>query len=760
VIGGLQADDEFIRKLREAFAIEAEEHLQAITTGVLELEKSPAEERRAEIVETVFREAHSLKGAAGAVNRTDIASLCQALEHVFAACKRRELSLTANSFDTLNKAADFLARLLALPEIARTEPDKSDLTSLIAEVAQIAAGGIAKTRDSSPPVARVDERRELPMAAPSPHQEREKVVAPETVRVSMRKLDSLLLQAEEMVAVKLTAAEHASDLREMGESMKGWRKEWGKTAAEMRALRSEVEARQPKKASTARMLDFLDWNQSYMRSLESKLAALSKSAETSRRLMGGMVDELLEDAKRLVMLPFSTLLDLFPKLVRDLARDEGKEVELVVEGREVEIDKRILEEMKDPLIHLMRNAVDHGLEMPIARVHEGKAPQGELKIKVSQTEGNKVEILITDDGAGIDAAAVKASALKKGLITAEEAAHFGEREALAIIFKSDISTSAIVTEISGRGLGLAIVAEKVERLGGSVSVETKQKEGATFRILLPVTLATFQGLLVRASEQTFVIPVSQVDRLARVPRDDIKTVENRETIALNGRAVSLAWLADVLELPRSAQNEEKMALAVVLGAGGLRIAFLVDEVLNEQEVLVKPLQKPLVRVRNVAAATVLGSGKPALILNVSDLLKSAAKSARTAAAAARGSEARTQWLLVVEDSITSRMLLKNILESAGYAVRTAIDGVDALTALKSQPFDLVVSDVEMPRMDGFELCAKIRADKKLAELPLVLVTALDSREHREQGIDAGANAYIVKGSFDQSNLLEVIRRLI
>jgi len=231
-------------------------------------------------------------------------------------------------------------------------------------------------------------------------------------------------------------------------------------------------------------------------------------------------------------------------------------------------------------------------------------------------------------------------------------------------------------------------------------------------------------------------------------------------MVLEGRAVSLAWLGDVLELPRSAQNEGELALAVVLGAGGQRIAFLVDEVLNEQEVLVKTLQKPLVRVRNVAAATVLGSGKPALILNVSDLLKSATKSARTAAAAARGKVARVQSLLVVEDSITSRMLLKNILESAGYAVKTAIDGVDGLTALKSQPFDLVVSDVEMPRMDGFELCAKIRADKKLAELPLVLVTALDSREHRERGIDVGANAYIVKGSFDQSNLLEVIHRLI
>ncbi len=756
----LRSDDEFFRKLREAFAIEAKEHLQAITAGILELEKCPPEERRPEIIETVFREAHSLKGAARAVNRADVESLCQALETVFAACKRRELNLAADSFDTLNKAADFLLELLALPESGSTGSDRNQLAAVIAEVARIAAGAIAGAPDFSPPIQPVEERREPPMAETPLHQEREKVVAPETVRVSMRKLDALLLQAEEMVAVKLTAAQHASDLREMGESMKGWRKEWGKAAAGMRTLPSAVEAKETRTTSTARMLAFIEWNQSYMRSLECKLAALSKSAENSRRSMGGMVDQLLEDAKRLVMLPFSTLLDLFPKLVRDLARDQAREVELMMDGRQVEIDKRILEEIKDPLIHLVRNAVDHGIETPDARAREGKRPRGALNIHVSQTEGNKVEILITDDGAGIDIAAVTAAALKKGLITGDEAAHFGEREALAFIFKSDISTSAIVTEISGRGLGLAIVAEKVERLGGSVSVETKPKEGTTFRILLPVTLATFQGLLVRVAEQTFVIPVSQVDRLARVAHADIKTVENRETIALDGRAVSLAWLGDVLELPRSAQIEEERATAVVLGSGGVRVAFLVDEVLNEQEVLVKNLRRPLARVRNVAAATMLGSGKPALILNVSDLLKSATKSARGGVGAARATEARAKSLLLVEDSITSRMLLKNILESAGYTVKTAMDGVDALTALKSQPFDLVVSDVEMPRMDGFELSSKIRADKKLGELPVVLVTALESREDRERGIDAGANAYIVKSSFDQSNLIEVIRGLI
>ncbi len=752
-------DEEFLQRLREAFAVEAEEHLQAINSGLLELEKTPAPEVRDRIVETIFREAHSLKGAARAVNRHDIESLCQALEQVFSAWKRREAGVATGAFDLLNKAADLLARLLTLPDSAQSESDKHQISTLAGQLTRLVAADVAVPSfpPAAPEIAVIEpSAAEVPDAPLHPV----RALGPETVRVSMAKLDSLLLQAEEMVAVKLTAAQHATDLRAVGEAMKGWRKEWAKTSADMGALHSAIGARKEQKTPTTRMLDFLEWNQSYMHSLEGKLAGLAKAAESSRRSMAGMVDELLGDAKKLVMLPFATLLDVFPKLVRDLARDEGKEIELAIAGRDVEIDKRILEEMKDPLIHLVRNAIDHGLEKPGVRTQKQKPARGTLRISVAQTEGNKVEIRVSDDGEGIDAAEVKKSALKKNLLTAEEAAHFGEREALALIFKSDVSTSPIVTEISGRGLGLAIVAEKVEQLGGTVAVETKLGAGTTFRILLPVTLATFQGLLVRVAEQIFVIPVAQVDRLVRVPRDDIKTVENRETIAFDGRAVSLAWLGDVLELPRRVQNEEERAQAVVLGAGAGRIAFLVDEVLNEQEVLVKNLRKPLVRVRNVAAATVLGSGKPALILNVPDLLKSATKSSRATAPAASSGERRAQSLLVVEDSITSRMLLKNILESAGYLVKTAIDGVEGLTALKSQHFDLVVSDVEMPRMDGFELTAKIRADKKLAELPLVLVTALDSREHRERGIDVGANAYIVKSSFDQSNLLEVIRKLI
>ncbi len=284
-------------------------------------------------------------------------------------------------------------------------------------------------------------------------------------------------------------------------------------------------------------------------------------------------------------------------------------------------------------------------------------------------------------------------------------------------------------------------------------------------MVVPVTLATFRGNLVRVSEQLFVLPSTNVERVARAKKEAIQTVENRETLVFDGQPVSLIRLADALEL-KTAGNRQQTADAyvqvVVLRSAETRVAFMVDEVLHEQEILVKPLGRQLSRVKNIAGATVLGNGMVVPILNVADLISSAIKVsvAPSLSVAAEETVPGIKRILVAEDSITARTLLKNILESAGYYVQTAVDGIDAITALKGLEFDIVVSDVEMPRMNGFDFTSRIRSDKKLSELPVVLVTALESREDKERGIDAGANAYIVKSSFDQSNLIEVIKRLI
>ena len=699
-------DEDFLNRLRATFKVEAAEHVQAMATAVLDLEKTPAPEARRGLVEIVFRAAHSLKGASRAVDCADIEAQCQSLEDVFAAWKRQESAPTRDALDTVHRTLDAVSAALTV-------------------------AGPWREPDSAP-----DHPASAPARAVSVPAE-----AKETVRITVAKLDARLLEAEEMLTAKLATGQHAEDLRELANRCEAWRKEWDGVEPEPRAL-----------------LGHLD-------SLENQVAALSRTAELDRQIIGKLVDDLLEGSKKLLLLPFATLAAPFPKLVRDLCRDQGKEADLVVRGEEVEMDKRILEEMKAPLIHLLRNSVDHGVEMPEARRRSGKPSRATITLAASQVNGSKVNLLVSDDGAGIDADKVKASAVEHGVVSADAARQLDGAAALRLIFEADVTTSPMITRLSGRGLGLAIVRENAEKLSGTVSVRSQSGQGTHFSIVLPSTLATFRGVLVEAAQQLFVVPTVHVERVARVNADEIRTVEGRDTISLSGRAVALVALADVLELPRPTSNGQAhdATLVLVLGTGDQSVAFAVDAVRDEQEVLVKPLRTPLSRVRNIAGATVLGSGHVAPILNVSDLLKSARRAGNAVArqaAGARPAQARTHSVLVAEDSITSRMLLKSILESAGYKVKTAVDGMEAFTLLRAEPYDLVVSDVEMPRLNGFDLTAKIRADKKLGELPVVLVTALETREDRERGIDVGANAYLVKSNFDQSQLLDVVRRLV
>jgi two-component system chemotaxis sensor kinase CheA len=512
-------------------------------------------------------------------------------------------------------------------------------------------------------------------------------------------------------------------------------------------------------------MEFIDKNRSHFKSLKDKVKTLTVIAKHNQRENGSMIDNLLAEVKNVFMLPFSSILETFPKMVRNLSKDKGKEIELVLQGIEIEVDRRILEEMKNPLIHLLRNCIDHGIEKPKDREQNKKPPRGKIIINISRVNGNKVEILISDDGAGIDVAKVKESAVKFGIISDKETEKLSEQSALSLIFQSGVSTSPIITDISGRGLGLAIVKEKVEKLGGTISVDTTCNIGTSFKILLPLILTTFRGILISVSEQIFIIPTTNVERVIRIAMDEIKTIENKETVYLNGQTISYVWLGDVLELSRKKKknNDSKFLQIVIINFADKRIAFGVDGVLNEQEILVKDLGRQLSRVRNISGATILGSGDVVPILNVSDLIKSAIKISITPFKATILTEefkSEKKSILVVEDSIVSRMLLKNILESVGYNVRTAVDGIDALTILKTENFDLVVSDIEMPRMDGFDLTLKIRDNNRLSKIPIVLVTARESREDKERGIDVGANAYIVKSGFDQSNLLEIIQRLI
>lgn len=782
------SEDKFMAELRQSFAIEAEEHLQTITNGLLELERTPDAEDGIRILEPVYRAAHSLKGASRAVNMGKVETVAHTMESLLLAFKRGELIPLPEHFDVLQEAVNVLTLLLSQPDKEETADAETIVDQLKLLVAEKEVKQDAPTVGTSK--AQLDENS--PLFSPSHNDstatvntvadnnaERAQPATPketpspstETVRVNTTKLDSLLLKAEEMLSVKQAIEQRSSDIRDMIGQFFLWGKNWERVRPEAESLRHMLKEKDvdspmnPSNTGPARVLDFLEWNNSYLKTIENRLTSMNCALVEDQRNASTLVGDILEDAKELIMIPASSLLLRYPKMVRDIARDQGKDVALSLAGEDVEIDRRILEELQPPLMHLLRNCVDHGIEKPEARALANKTATGNVSVNVSKEASNKVLIEVTDDGAGIDLDKVLDSGKRQGIAPASGFESSTEKDGLGLIFKSGITTSPIITDLSGRGLGLAIVHEKVSQLGGCISVDSTLGKGTTFSISLPLTKATFRGTLVRLVDRLFVIPSTSLERVVRISTSEVKTVENREAVTLGENAVSLVRLHDVLSiaLPESPDGHRRDTVpALVIGEGDQRIAFVVDEIVAEQEVLVKSLGRHLAGLKCVSGATILGSGKIAPILCVPDLITLAAEGAGVPLKPHTSSKETTtqKTIVVVEDSLTSRTLLKNILESAGFEVFTAVDGLDGYRVLKTEKVDLVVSDVEMPRMDGFELTEKIRTDKAFPDLPVVLVTSRESREDRERGVEAGANAYIIKSSFDQSNLLGVVRTLL
>jgi two-component system chemotaxis sensor kinase CheA len=796
-------DSEALHKeLMETFQIEARDHLDALGSLLVALESEERPGERAKLVESIFRRMHTLKGAAHAVNFGEIAGRCQDLESLLADLKRGDLQLEVALFDRLHREVDLIAaRVFARPggPFEASEPEPAAALSPTAirlshpfvpaealakagakgdggDLAQGAASSKCATELNPPkspfakgdfldPAARAGNRAAAPgagepgAAAQPRESSAEKTPAPETVRVPARLLESLLLQAEELVSAKLTASVLAEQLSAATGELAG-RGTARSRALELAATALRGAAANPAAARLAGALqDFCEAE----RRAETRLRALERGAERNLWALGGMIDPLLQEMKKLQLLPFATLSTPFSKVIRDLARELGKEAEMVPSGGEIEIDRRILAELKEPLLHIVRNVMDHGIEKAQQREGCGKPARGRIVISLRLLDANHAELTIADDGRGIDPAQVRGTALRLELITPETAGRLSDAEALQLVFESGFSTSAMITSLSGRGVGLAIVRESLERLGGHVTVESRPGLGTEFRLVLPLSFALIRGLQVETGGRVCILPAANVEMTARLPREEIRSVENRDTVLLGQEVFSLVSLAALLELGNPGPAEsEKSQQVVLIRVADKRIACAVDQVIGVREVLVKPLGKQLSRVRNVSGATVLGDGSVVPILNVNDLARSALLDpARGAFGAGQASRTRPRRLcvLVAEDSITSRTLLKNILESSGFQVATAIDGADALAQLKTGSFDVVVSDVEMPRLDGFGLTAAIRADQRCAALPVILVTGLESRADRERGIEVGANAYVVKSSFDQSSLIEVIQKL-
>lgn len=705
------------KELRNLFKIESEERLQHLDSGLLRLEKTPSDQA---LLEDLFREAHSLKGAARMLGLTEIQTLAHQLEDALGAAKKGEAALQAGAVASMNQTLEAIRRLVQI-EIGET----ADSAIQNAELPPAAQPGVEATP-----------------AIPQPPTPKPETFRIETIRVDPKRLDALLTQAGELTVTKIRIARRLAEMDELLD----YCEEWGRSAH-------------------AGQADADRQNAQRLESLQGMLNHLRGGVYEDSARLDFIAGQLESGIRTMRLLPMSTLFVLFPRLVHDLAKEQNKEVELLVEGEETVADKRVLEEMKDPLMHMLRNAIGHGIESPEQRAQAGKPRSGTIRLKASQTPAGIV-IEVSDDGRGLDMDEIKRTALKHGMHREDELAGMSAAQVQSLILVSGFSTASFVTDVSGRGVGLDVVRNNVERLKGTLQIESAPGKGLTLRAQLPVSLATVRVLVIAANGRRYALPVEYVQFSRKVQLRALYPMEGRPAVTLDGQAISVAWLMELLGIAASApeppaRGSQSASICVVLTVGEESFGLMVDELLDELEVVLKPQGKLLKRVRNVSGATILETGEVCMVLNPHDLLKTLRKTSVAAApvAAAEAAPAK-KVLLLAEDSITTRTQEKRILEGAGYEVVTAVDGMDAWNKLGTRSFDAVVSDIQMPNMTGLALTEKIRADRKYAELPIILVTALASEEDQQRGLETGANAYIAKPSFDQQVLLECLARLI
>ncbi|MFZ1990135.1 MAG: response regulator, partial [Alphaproteobacteria bacterium] len=501
-----------------------------------------------------------------------------------------------------------------------------------------------------------------------------------------------------------------------------------------------------------------------MQKLREQTLKLYDHISTEAFHLDPIIDELQAKIKEVKMLPVSTILEGFPRMVRDIAFQQGKEVNLVITGEETKLDKKVLEGVKASLIHILRNCIDHGIEEPEARAALGKSRDGTIKVSALH-EADNVVITVEDDGKGLDIAQIKETALRKRLVSSSELEGMTEKEALNLVFMNGYSTSPVVTDVSGRGIGLDIVRRDITDLKGRVILDTQKGRGTKFMLILPLTIAIIQVLLVKTQEMLFALPMFTVTECLKVTMDDVSTLEGRMALQLRDRIVPLVRLNEVLGLPPAKEDEEKAkkeVLAVMATSFDRRVGFIVDEIMGQDEVFIKGLGKYLGKVKNVSGAMVMPNGEVVVVLDTADLIAHSALSLPSGAGKglAPKMERKERRILVVEDAFSTRELEKSILETHGYLVDTAVDGLDALDRMIGARYDLIVSDIEMPRMDGFELCRTLKKKEEYKDIPVVMVTALQKEEDKRRGMEVGAAAYLVKTSFEQTNLLETIERLV
>ncbi len=765
--------------LMELFRAEAEGQTAALSQGLIDMERgdvSPA------LLESMMRAAHSIKGAARIVGIDAAAGVAHVLEDYFVAAQKKQIQVLPQHVDVLLAGVDLLTRIAQLSDEesqAWLAQNESTVAEYVANFDAILSG------EKAPPV---EAKQVMPEPAPAPsapppvksEPEPETVAAkePETavaveappareaprpaaertdrvVRVTADSLTRLLALAGESLVESRQFRPFVTSLRQLKQAQTG-------VTDNLRALEQQLQDGQQTALQTARDLVARVSEQTTrcQAQLTERIRELDDYAHRNEDLAGRLHHEIIASRMR----PLADGVKAFPRMVRDVARQLGKQVVFEIRGENTGVDRDVLEKLEAPLNHLLRNSLDHGIELPEERQAAGKPSQGRIVLDACHRAG-MLQITLRDDGRGVDRGRLKRKILDRGLVSQAMAEQLSDAELLEFLFLPGLSTKESVTELSGRGVGLDVVQTMAKALGGSVRVTSTFGRDTTFSLRLPITMSVLRALLVEIGDEPYAFPLTRIERICVVPAEEIECLESRRYFTLDEQTIGLVEATQVLELPSGQERNKSHFPVVVLSDRGHLFGFVVDRFLGERDLDVRPLDPRLGKVPNLNGASLLENGMPVLMFDVEDVVRSidlllTGRKLKWSAIEQAAERGRARRILVVDDSITVRELERQLLESHGYQVDIAVDGMDGWNTVRAGNYDMVVSDVDMPRMDGIELVRRIKQDARLKNLPVVIVSYKDREEDRLRGLDAGANYYLTKSSFHDKTFLHAVEDLI
>ncbi|MGA0611152.1 hybrid sensor histidine kinase/response regulator [Caldimonas sp. KR1-144] len=724
----------------DLFRLEVGNQAQALTKGLLALERDPA---AADALQSCMRAAHSLKGAARIVGLDSGVGIAHAMEELLVAAQRQRMPLGRARIDGLLRGVDLLERMARLPEVelaAWANAEHASALDYQRELQELPAHD-GKDDDAQPAAPRsavaAAERGEL---------------GDRVLRLTAENVERLLGLASESLVESRGLKPFAGGMQRLKRlQLDAWRS--------VDALRQALGPHAEPAAQQA-----LSALQAQLAQAQELMARQLLDLDLLDRRAGDLSRRLYDEALACRMRPFADGVQALPRLVRDIAHSLGKQARLDIAGEATAVDRDMLERLEAPLGHLLRNAVDHGIETPDERRRAGKPEQGVVRLEARHA-GGLLQVSVSDDGAGIDLDALRAAVVARRLAAAEVAARLSDAELLEFLFLPGFSLREAVTQISGRGVGLDVVQDMVRQVRGSVRISSQRGQGTRFSLQLPLTLSVIRALLVQIGAEAYAFPLGRIVRALRLARADIAQLEGRPHFAFENRRVGLVAAHQVLGSEAAPPADDDLAV-VVIGEHGDAYGLVVDRFLGERELVVQPLDPRLGKVQDVSAGALADDGSVVLVLDIDDLLRSLDKlvsEGRLAGLrdAAAGAEALPRKrVLVVDDSLTVRELQRKLLEARGLRVEIAVDGMEGWNAVRTGHFDLVITDIDMPRLDGIELVKLIRNDPHLKATPVMIVSYKDRESDRQRGLDAGADYYLTKGSFHDESLLQAVADLI